>query len=154
MDYFANSLISKYTLKIPREDDWFGPFIGDWDIRCYDQNRVQRQGQWLFRRILDGSGIEDLLICPGMTPESSAALRVYDSKARAYTTSCTVGAAMTRLRFEKEGNRIIGTNLDRPEEKHIFSEIRPDSFRWERVVLSENQAGKVCFSIYATRRRG
>ena len=71
MDRFATALVSKYTLKIPPEHDWFAPLVGDWDIRYIDSKdgmRREVKGEWLFRRVLNGSGIEDLLLCPSLIP--------------------------------------------------------------------------------------
>ena len=73
MDRFTAALISKYTLKIPPKDDWFAPLVGDWDIRCVDAMRRETKGEWFFRRVLDGTGIEDLRLCSAMQPECAVA---------------------------------------------------------------------------------
>lgn len=154
MDLFTDALVSNYTLSIPREDDWFGPLIGDWDICCYSKKKNsqwQMRGRWFFRRILDGSGVEDLLLCDAAKPKRSAALRLYDGENRCYTAVCTHGAAMFRLRFVKDGSRLIGTNMDKPNELHVFSDIQKESFTWSRVMISENKAWHEEYTIYASR---
>lgn len=156
MDTFVSALAGTYTQSIPREDDWFAPLIGDWKVSCYSRSGShpwQMRGTWLFRRILDGTGIEDLFQCDAMEPQRSAALRVYDGKTRCYSAVCTRGKELLRLRFEKEGSRLIGTNLDKPEELHVFSDIREDSFTWNRVIRSESRAWREEYTIYATRIR-
>ncbi len=157
MNHFANALAGNYTQKIPREDDWFAPMIGDWKVSCYSRSGSdpwQRRGQWLFRRILDGTGVEDLFQCEAMEPPRSAAMRLYNEKERCYTAVCTRGQEIVRLRFEKEGSRLIGTNLDKPDELHVFSDIREDSFTWNRMIRSESGAWREEYTIYATRIRG
>lgn len=68
MDTFFEALVSDKTLNIPDEYDWFAPLIGDWDFDYYDgyDNPEIRhmKGEWIFRRVLEGAGIEDLFICP------------------------------------------------------------------------------------------
>ena len=133
MDRFATALVSKYTLKIPPEHDWFAPLVGDWDIRYIDSKdgmRREVKGEWLFRRVLNGTGIEDLLLCPFLNPECIMTIRMYHAEGKCYDATYTCEKAMYRLRFVKEGARLIGTNLDVPGEMQIFSDIRADYFKW------------------------
>ena len=88
MDRFTAALISKYTLKIPPKDDWFAPLVGNWDIRCVDAMRWETKGEWFFRRVLDGIGIEDLLICPAMNPECTVTLRLRSARSLCRPAPC------------------------------------------------------------------
>ncbi len=156
MERFADALVSKYTLKIPKEDDWFAPFIGDWDVSCYSKaknNRWQTRGEWLFRRILDGTAVEDLFLCPDRKPECSAAIRLYSAQERCYMVTCTQGSTMLRLRFVKKDGKLVGTNLEKPGEMHVFSDIQENSFTWNRVAVLENGSWQENCTIYATRKR-
>ena len=153
MDRFTTALISKYTLKIPPKDDWFAPLVGDWDIRCVDAMRRETKGEWFFRRVLDGTGIEDLLICPAMNPECAVTLRLYRAAEERYDAACSGEEGMNRLRFTKENGKIIGANLDNPGEMHVFSEIRSDYFKWECVTVLENKTWRTDCTIYASRKR-
>ena len=153
MDRFTAALISKYTLKIPPKDDWFAPLVGNWGIRCVDAMRWETKGEWFFRRVLDGTGIEDLLICPAMNPECTVTLRLYRADEGRYDAVCSGENGMYRLRFTKENGRIIGENLDIPKEIHVFSEIRSDYFKWERVTVLENKTWRTDCTIYASRKR-
>lgn len=65
MDAFFEALTAGEN-KIPRSFDWFAPLLGDWDFTYTDGLGGGRtvQGEWLFRRALNGAGIEDLFICP------------------------------------------------------------------------------------------
>ena len=55
--------MSEKTDRIPEEFDWFAPLIGDWDCDYYDEliNNQKRhvKGEWIFRRILEGVGVQD-----------------------------------------------------------------------------------------------
>jgi len=65
MDNFIEALLSGKTDRIPDEYDWFAPLIGDWDCDYYDEPeegcKRHVKGEWLFRRILEGTGIQDIL---------------------------------------------------------------------------------------------
>ena len=101
MDRFTAALISKYTLKIPPKDDWFAPLVGNWDIRCVDAMRWETKGEWFFRRVLDGIGIEDLLICPAMNPECTVTLRLYRADEGRYDAVCSGENGMYRPPLHK-----------------------------------------------------
>ena len=74
MDNFIEALYGQPEGTIPEEYDWFAPLLGDWEFDYKDKfidgdhNRPQRQlkGEWIFRRVLNGIGIEDMFICPSM----------------------------------------------------------------------------------------
>ena len=42
---------------------------------------------------------------------------------------------MKRLRFTKEGDKLVGKVLDDEDVYWIFSDITEDSFRWENVMI-------------------
>ena len=58
-----------------------------------------------------------------------------------------------QMRFVKEGNRLVGTVADNPNEKWYFSDIRPNSFQWHKALVQSNGAWKIVCSIYATRKQ-
>ena len=67
MDSFSDALLSAKTDKIPDEYDWFAPLLGDWDCDYYDEFGGQKRyvkGEWIFRRVLEGAGIQDVFIFP------------------------------------------------------------------------------------------
>ena len=81
MDSFVDALLSGKTDRIPDEYDWFAPLIGDWDCDYYDEPEEGRnrhvKGEWLFRRILEGTGVQDIFIFPSRaTKETSRNLMV------------------------------------------------------------------------------
>lgn len=162
MDTFASALLSKYTTAIPAELDWFGPLIGDWNFTYYGKHPTPVTGKWLFRRVLRGTGIEDLLISPSIdapdgAPETdgayAASIRMFNPKEICYDVTYCSRRRTLFLRFVKEGSKLIGTVRDVPEEKWVFSEIRPDSFQWTKVRVLESGAWLTEGTIYATRKQ-
>ena len=75
MDNFIEALLSGKTDRIPDEYDWFAPLIGDWDCDYYDEPeegcKRHVKGEWLFRRILEGTGIQDIFIFPSRATKES-----------------------------------------------------------------------------------
>ena len=67
MDTFSEALLSTKAYKIPEDYDWFAPLIGDWDCDYYDGPDDQKRhvkGEWIFRYILEGTGVQDIFIFP------------------------------------------------------------------------------------------
>ena len=163
MDTFTTALVSKYTTAIPPEWDWFGPLVGDWNFSYYDHRGKPTgvvTGQWLFRRILRGTGVEDLLISPSVdapdgSPETqgayAASIRMFNPRQQCYDVTYCSRQRTLRLRFTKEGSRLVGDNPDNPREKWVFSQIRQSSFQWSKVTVLENGAWRTDCSIHATR---
>lgn len=162
---FDNSLVCSSTDKIPAEYDWFAPLLGDWDFDYYDgyEKETPRHivGEWIFRRVLDGAGIEDLFICPSRATrkenpqpdgEYGAAVRMFHPKRKCYEMVYTCFGSMTRLDFVKEGDKLVGTILDAPQYKWVFSEITDTTFHWQNVTVLENGDWQVNVNIYAKRR--
>lgn len=49
---------------IPAEDDWYAPLIGDWIFDYHEPGGRHLKGEWFFRRVLEGTAIGDIFICP------------------------------------------------------------------------------------------
>ena len=147
MDTFSQALLSEKTDKIPDEYDWFAPLLGDWDCD-YDDNYGGQprhvKGEWIFRRVLEGTGIQDIFIFPSRATKENApqpdgeygsSLRMFNRTEKCYDVCYTCDHCMIRLRFTKEGERLVGKVLDIPDCYWIFSEITGDSFKWENVMI-------------------
>ena len=66
---FADALMSENrNVNMPEEMDWFGALIGDWDMIWRQDIGTEREfvckGEWIFSRVLNGFGIQDLFIVP------------------------------------------------------------------------------------------
>lgn len=165
MDTFFEALVSKNTDKIPEEYDWFAPLIGDWDFDYYDgydkPEHRHVKGEWIFRRILDGAGIEDIFICPSRETRISApqpdseygvAIRMFNTDKKCYDMVYTTFGYMTRLTFVKERCMLVGTLLDDENAKWVFKEITDNTFHWQNITVLENGDWRVNNDVYAKRR--
>ena len=121
MDTFIDALLSGKTGRIPDEYDWFAPLLGDWDCDYYDEPEpgVKRhvKGEWIFRRILEGTGVQDIFIFPSRATketepqpdgEYGSSLRMFNKTERCYDVVYTCDHAMKRLCFTKQGDRLGG----------------------------------------------
>lgn len=56
MDKFVDALLSsERNGMIPEEDDWYAPLIGDWKFEYHEPGGRHLQGEWYFRRVLEGT---------------------------------------------------------------------------------------------------
>ena len=111
MDTFSEALLSDKTDRIPDEFDWFAPLLGDWDCDYNDNYGGQERhvkGEWIFRRILEGAGIQDVFIFPSRSTretdpqpdgEYGTSLRMFNSEQRCYDVVYTCAGTMKRLCF-------------------------------------------------------
>lgn len=165
MDTFFEALVSKTTDKIPEEYDWFAPLIGDWDFDYYDgydkPEHRHVKGEWIFRRVLDGAGIEDIFICPSRETRISApqpdseygvAIRMFNNDKKCYDMVYTTFGYMTRLTFVKESSMLVGTLLDDENAKWVFKEITDNTFHWQNITVFENGDWRVNNDVYAKRK--
>ena len=118
-------------------------------------------GEWIFRKILNGMGIEDLFICPSRATRESntqadgeygVALRMFNLKECHYDMVYNCGKGMRRLVFEKIDDKLIGALLDEPNKRWVFSEITRNTFHWQNVTVLENGEWKINSNVYAKRR--
>ena len=132
-DTFSEALLSSNTGRIPEEYDWFDPLLGVWDCDYFDEpNRSQKRhvkGEWIFRRILEGTGIQDIFIFPSRGTketdpqpdgEYGTSLRMFNREKHCYDVVYTCAGTMKRLCFRKEGTRLAGKVLDEQATYWIF----------------------------------
>lgn len=167
MDEFVNALLSaRESSKIPEEYDWYAPLLGDWDFDYYDIQDGKRtrhvEGEWMFRRVLDGTAIEDLFICPSRETrdtnpqpdgEYGAAVRMFNSGIGGYDMVYTARGFMIRLEVHMEDGKIVCTVLDRKENKWVFDEITKQTFHWKNITVQENGVWKVNCEVLAVRKQ-
>ena len=164
MDYFSEALLSEKTGKIPEAYDWFAPLIGDWACDYYDEPEEGRKrhvtGEWTFRRILEGTGIQDVFIFPSRSTKETApqpdgeygtSLRMFNRRNGCYDVVYTCATCMKRLIFRKEGDRLAGEVLDEEDAFWIFSDITPDGFHWENVRIRKDGSRELVCEIFGKR---
>ncbi len=167
MSEFMNALVSEQrNLLIPEEKDYFGLLIGEWDFVWRDSlgtnNERQVKGEWIFSRILNGMGIQDIFICPSREERKKLVLpdAEYGTTIRTYNPTtgnweiyyCCYGEN-TRLEAVKEEDRIVLTEKAYGTMRWIFSEIDENSFHWQNVMLKEEGKWVVCSDCRAVRRK-
>jgi hypothetical protein len=167
-DEFVKALLAEERADvIPEEYDWYAPLIGDWDFDYWDSYGVTDpsekrhvKGEWLFRRVLLGTGIEDLFICPSRATrdtnpqpdgEYGVALRMFNAEKKCYDMVYACEKYMTRLEIHKVADKIECHVVGR-QEKWVFSDITENTFRWRNTTQSENGEWKVNSEIFAKRK--
>ena len=164
MDLFTEALLSEKTGRIPETDDWFAPLIGDWACDYYDEPEQGRKrhvaGEWIFRRILEGTGVQDVFIFPSRSTkltdpqpdgEYGTSLRMWNAQNRCYDVVYTCATCMKRLTFTKEGDRLVGEVLDERNAFWIFSDIAQDRFHWENIRIREDGSRELVCEIFGRR---
>ena len=164
MDVFSEALLSEKTDRIPEAYDWFAPLIGDWDCDYFDDPEQGRKrhvaGEWIFRRILEGTGIQDIFIFPSRSTKATdpqpdgeygTSLRMFNRKNGCYDVVYTCAGTMKRLCFRKEENRLVGKVLDEEATFWIFSDLTGNSFHWEYVMLNPDGSRTLVCEIFGNR---
>ena len=164
MDTFCGALLSPVTERIPGEYDWFAPLIGDWDCDYYDEpaggGKRHVKGEWLFRRVLEGTGVQDVFIFPSRSTkeknpqpdgEYGTSLRMFNREKACYDVVYTCAGTMKRLCFRKDGDKLAGKVLDEEATYWIFSDITEDSFHWEYVTLNPDGSRTLVCEIFGKR---
>ena len=164
MDTFSQALLSGKTDRIPDDYDWFAPLIGDWDCDYYDVaadgQKRHVKGEWIFRRILEGTGIQDIFIFPSRATKETApqpdgeygtSLRMFNKEKGCYDVVYTCDHVMKRLCFTKDGDKLVGKVLDEKATYWIFSGITGSSFRWEFVMIGDDGSEKLVCEITGKR---
>ena len=164
MDRFVDALLSGKTDRIPEEYDWCAPLLGDWDCDYYDEPtegyKRHVKGEWIFRRILEGTGVQDIFIFPSRATkeaepqpdgEYGSSFRMFNKAEHCYDVVYTCDHAMKRLCFTKEGDRLVGKVLSEEYAYWIFSDITANSFRWENVRIFPNGKKLLVCEIFGKR---
>lgn len=164
MDTFSLALLSDEGNRIPDEYDWFRPLLGDWYCDYYDEpvkgQKRHVRGEWKFRRILEGIGIQDIFIFPSrdtreVNPqpdgEYGTSLRVFNKSKCWYDVVYTCEGTMKRLTFTKENDKLVGKVLDEENTYWVFSDISDEGFHWEYIIKRGGETELVC-EIFGARR--
>jgi hypothetical protein len=135
----------------------FGRLVGSWDIASqgFDEHGAvikESVGEWHFGWVLEGRGIQDVLISPplaGREPGQEsrsydAALRVYDPNIDAWHVMVVfpVYRATIELIAREQGSEIWqeGRNPDGNLVRWTFSDFRDEQVRWRGFFSRDNGA--------------
>ncbi len=158
MDEFTKALLSGES-KIPDNDDWFKPLLGDWQFEYFDISGRNAQGEWFFRRTLDGNAIEDIFICPSRATaatnpqpdgEYGAAIRMYRKDMHCYDMTYITDRFTVRLTVTKNNER-IECKVNSSAEKWVFSEISENTFVWNNITVLDDETEKINATVHAER---
>ena len=151
---------------VPAEMDWFGSFIGEWDMIWKEnygrENETVKKGEWIFQRVLNGCGIQDLFIVPSReerkrlnlpNAEYGTTIRMYHPDKKCWEVYYTCIGEYTRLTARKEDEKIVITELSEGKMKWVFSDIAKDSFHWQNIVQNDQGEWEVCCDCRASRRK-
>ena len=164
---FAEALISENrNVNMPEEMDWFGALIGDWDMIWRQDIGTEKEfvckGEWIFSRVLNGFGIQDLFIVPSReerirlnmpNAEYGTTIRMYCPSQKNWQVYYTCVGEYTRLTAEKEGEQIVITEQSAKRMKWVFSDITDKSFHWQNFVLDKDDKWTVMCDCTATRKQ-
>jgi hypothetical protein len=166
MDAFVKGLLSQEkSPMIPEEYDYWKDLIGEWEFDYYDgydgNERRHVKGEWIFARILEGIGIQDLFICPSRDTRASnpqpdgeygVAIRMFNPNTIRWDMVYTNKGSMTRLEGKKEAGKIVLTVLEQPDCKWVFAEISKEKFHWQNVTVLEDGSWRANSDVYAVRK--
>ena len=76
---------------------------------------------------------------------------MFNREQRCYDAVYTCTACMKRLRFRKEGGRLIGKVLDEKNTYWIFSDMTGNSFHWEYITGEPDGAHTLVCEIHGKR---
>jgi len=142
----------------------FGQFVGDWDIveRRSPMNRLRAPGEVHFNWILEGRAVQD--VWGSVDPRThrlvpwGTTVRYYDPHLGAWRSTWIAPRQKAVRRFigRPVGRTIVLQEEDRGvrTERWVFSDIRPNSFRWN--ALKRARAGgpwRVVEEMHIRRRR-
>lgn len=161
MDAFEQALLSSDKNPIiPIEDDWYAPLLGDWRFDYSEPDGRRLKGEWFFRRILEGTAIEDIFICPSrdtkaLCPqpdgEYGVAVRMYNQAKRCYDRTYVCAKYTKRLEVRKEQGKIICTVQDDPTEKWVFLDVTETAFHWQNLRVLKDGTWRVNCEVFAAR---
>ena len=163
---FGKALISEAkNPMLPEEMDWFGSLIGEWDTIWREnigtQNERTMKGEWIFSRVLNGFGIQDLFIVPSReervklnmpNAEYGTTIRMYNPIDKTWEIYYTCIGEYTRLSAEKVHDKIVLTEISQRKMRWIFSEMTEKSFHWQNLVQTERNEWIVRCDCIAKKR--
>jgi hypothetical protein len=124
----------------------FGQFVGAWDLEIdfwpRNQPSWSTDGVWLFDWILDGRGIQDVILHSTATRQigGGTTIRLYDPIEQLWRMAFfgPISRTYVMLTGRRDGNSILVEGAEREDIlRWSFNDITPDSFLW-RGHISDN----------------
>jgi hypothetical protein len=167
LNSFTEALVSREgSSRIPDGFDWFAPVIGEWTFDYFDRlgEYAGRHvtGEWVFSRILEGIGVQDVFICPSRAERATApqpdaeygtTLRIFNPATQAWDIFYGCAGRAVRLEARRVESEIVLTEVVGGRMQWIFSEMAVDSFHWRHQRLDADSRWRVWCEVFAKRRR-
>lgn len=144
MDEFLTALFDKADNSfIPEGEGWYAPLIEEWALAYSALHGRTLKGEWFFRKILEGTAIEDIFICPSRDTkdtnpqpdgEYGVVIGMYNQSNHCYDMTYVCTKYTKRLTVRKVNDRIECSVVDHPNEKWCFSDITSTTFHWQNEV--------------------
>jgi hypothetical protein len=145
----------------------FGQFVGDWDIledrlfRPDGKTDVVQSGELHWGWILDGNALQDVWMFHDKDKHravpAGTTIRFYDPKIDAWRSTwiTPIDHAVVTFIAQKAGDEIVleGKNAKGELLKWIFSDIKPDSFKWRGEASKDGGKTWVLVERMQIRRR-
>lgn len=165
MSSFSEVLFSSQrNPMIPEELDWFAPVIGEWSFDYYDRmgEHAGRHvtGEWVFSRVLDGTGVQDVFICPSRAErltrpqpdgEYGTTVRIYNPGTQAWDIFYGCAGRAIRLEARRVGTEVVLTEVSEGKMQWIFSEMTENSFHWRHQRREGASDWQTWCEVYAVR---
>jgi len=148
----------------------FGQLVGEWEVEGveYAPDGTSRRfsGEWHFDWVLDGRGVQDVLISPARNDRVDGepfyvygtSLRYFDPRLEGWRVvwADPVTGNFSVLTATRVGEEIVieGTTDDGRPKRWIWSELTPMSARWRDEVSSDGGATWRMREEMRLRRRG
>jgi hypothetical protein len=163
---FSEALVSPArNPRIPECLDLFAPVIGEWVFDYYDRmgEHAGRHvtGEWIFSRVLDGMGVQDVFICPSRAErlthpqpdaEYGTTLRIYNPATQAWDIYYGCVGSAVRLEARRAGNEIVLLEIAEGSMRWVFSEMSANSFHWRHQCLDSGAQWRTWCEIDARRK--
>jgi len=155
IDFFEALIKKKINPVIPNENDLFGQFIGEWEFNMEvhetDGSTKEFNGNWLFKKILQGRAIQDVWMVPtlewsnnnGGFYEYGTSIRSFDFKTKKWKVTWVGPIQNQHFEFDVEHiNNEIQMQLINHNElqmKWVFYDIKTNMFQWRSEVFLKSQ---------------
>lgn len=157
--------------QISDAEDIYAPLLGTWvvDTRdiLEDGSEIFGSGEWIFSRILDGRGVQDVWIAPGRWEREHAprhprerygtSIRTFDPKSRHWQVTWLnpVSGAFNVLKARIEDGMIIqeGSNADGCQICWTFETITESQFHWTGKIRGEDGEWRMVCEFSGSRGR-
>ena len=162
-DMFAALRADGPELSLASELSLFGQFVGAWDLEIdfwpRDESAWSTNGVWLFDWILDGRGIQDVILHTSARGQvgRGTTVRLYDPVAQLWRMAFfgPISRTYVMLTARQDGDSILVEGRERDDLlRWSFHDITPNSFLWRGHISADEGSTWHYEQEMRARRRG